>query len=163
MSEEQHEAKSITTKIRTLFEWKDLHREEQIGKVTRNEEKSNKCSGAEIWGEYQYWWNVHYIFSYLHCNHQDRYLHFTETGSGYKIIVMQGEKKKVLCKVLPCVLSLYIYFQQTECCQYSLAKIFPLLLKYAHTYIVKKWRLKNLQLIKILWKYGFLLFAFSLQ
>lgn len=40
-----------------------------------------------------YWWKVDYIFSYLDCNHQDRYLQFLETGAGYKIIVMQGEKK----------------------------------------------------------------------
>lgn len=52
------------------------------------------------------------------------------------------------CKVLPCVLSFYVHFQQAKCCQCSLAKVFPLPLKYAHTYTGKEWKLKNPGLMK---------------
>lgn len=61
------------------------------------------------------------------------------------------------CKVFPCVLSFHIHFQQAKCCQYSLAKVFPLPLKYAHTDTRMEWKLKKASW-KVLWKHWFLLF-----
>lgn len=79
---------------RTLFERQDLHKEQTVN-VNRNEKKkSRNISGQR--GEdstSMYPSKLYSIFSYLHCDHQQRYVNFLEMASAIKCLSYEIIKK----------------------------------------------------------------------